>query len=516
MSTCAFAQVNVNGDRKFLGSVDTSTATMTQPFRLVETTPTGPCLLGWVETIDTGKLFRCRLGVWEEFTSGGGSGAVSSVFGRTGPVTAQAGDYSAFYPSLSGSYENPSWINSLVWSKLTGIPPSFTPSAHTQPASTITDFASASRALFSAGSGLSYNEATGEYSCTGCSGGPVSVEWSDVLNKPVSFPPSAHTQSASTITDFLEASRLAYTGEGCIDIDPDTGVITYTCTSSVDWDSVENKPTEFTPAPHTHQPSDVFELDLGLKLTDDELGIDETVVPLFYSGSAAPTTGEAYRFYFRSNGTIYYFVAQDTPIQLVNLSQLAAHATRALLSIDIPNNAANTSGNAATATALAATPTTCPSGQAPRGVLANGNATDCQSVSGGTDMFSSTPGATVPGGETGPPVVPAVRYTFFNGGVPSAFSASRNTRENVMVSSGTVSNCYVNTSSAQTGSALVFVLLKNGVATGIEISINGSAGIFSDTTHTATYSAGDLLSWQATNNSTATSAVVVSLNCRGN
>lgn len=37
----------------------------------------------------------------------------------------------------------------------------------------------------------------------------------------------------------------------------------------------------------------------------------------------------------------------------------------------------STSGNAATATALAATPTLCTTGQAPTGVLANGNATGC-------------------------------------------------------------------------------------------------------------------------------------------
>lgn len=36
-------------------------------------------------------------------------GAVSSVFGRTGAVTPQAGDYSAYYPQLSGSYVNPAW-----------------------------------------------------------------------------------------------------------------------------------------------------------------------------------------------------------------------------------------------------------------------------------------------------------------------------------------------------------------------------------------------------------------------
>jgi hypothetical protein len=44
----------------------------------------------------------------------------------------------------------------------------------------------------------------------------------------------------------------------------------------------------------------------------------------------------------------------------------------------------STSGNAATASALAATPTTCPSGQSPTGVAANGNATGCQTVGGST------------------------------------------------------------------------------------------------------------------------------------
>jgi hypothetical protein len=43
----------------------------------------------------------------------------------------------------------------------------------------------------------------------------------------------------------------------------------------------------------------------------------------------------------------------------------------------------STSGNAATATALASTPTLCSTGQAPTGVLANGNATGCASIGGG-------------------------------------------------------------------------------------------------------------------------------------
>lgn len=52
----------------------------------------------------------------------------------------------------------------------------------------------------------------------------------------------------------------------------------------------------------------------------------------------------------------------------------------ALVSGDIPNNAANTTGNAATATALASTPTLCTTGQAPTGILASGNATGCATL----------------------------------------------------------------------------------------------------------------------------------------
>lgn len=55
-------------------------------------------------------------------STGTGSGAVSSVFGRTGTITAAEADYSSYYPLLSGSYNNPSWLNQLAWSKITGAP----------------------------------------------------------------------------------------------------------------------------------------------------------------------------------------------------------------------------------------------------------------------------------------------------------------------------------------------------------------------------------------------------------
>jgi hypothetical protein len=50
------------------------------------------------------------------------SDAVSLVFGRAGNIVSNSGDYAAFYPSLSGSYVDPSWISSLSWSKITGRP----------------------------------------------------------------------------------------------------------------------------------------------------------------------------------------------------------------------------------------------------------------------------------------------------------------------------------------------------------------------------------------------------------
>ena len=54
------------------------------------------------------------------------TGAVSSVFSRTGAVVAVAGDYTAAQVTnavdQSQSYSNPAWITSYAWSKITGAP----------------------------------------------------------------------------------------------------------------------------------------------------------------------------------------------------------------------------------------------------------------------------------------------------------------------------------------------------------------------------------------------------------
>jgi len=67
---------------------------------------------------------------------------VSSVFSRTGTVTAQVGDYTAAQVtnavSTSGSYADPSWITGLAYSKLTGVPSTFTPASHVHAGADIT------------------------------------------------------------------------------------------------------------------------------------------------------------------------------------------------------------------------------------------------------------------------------------------------------------------------------------------------------------------------------------------
>jgi hypothetical protein len=78
-----------------------------------------------VQLIDNGDGTKSQVVACPD-CAGGGGGAVASVFGRTGTVTAQTGDYTAAQvtnaASTAGSYANPAWITSLIWSKITSTP----------------------------------------------------------------------------------------------------------------------------------------------------------------------------------------------------------------------------------------------------------------------------------------------------------------------------------------------------------------------------------------------------------
>lgn len=105
-------------------------------------------------------------------------------------------------------------------------------------------------------------------------------------------------------------------------------------------------------------------------------------------GSGTVAAGTAGQFaYYNSNGTTV--------------------AGRTLLAADIPTLNQNTSGNAGTATALAANPTDCTSGQYANAIVANGNLTCAQVSAAQISGLVTTLGT--PGSDTNFPTEKAVR-----------------------------------------------------------------------------------------------------------
>jgi hypothetical protein len=99
------AQSTVTGSKTMQGSWDASGASATKPAKSGATLP-ATCNIGefFFNTAAAAgqNLYLCAsANTWTQVTSGGGGGAVNSVFGRTGTVSAQSGDYS--FSQLSGT-----------------------------------------------------------------------------------------------------------------------------------------------------------------------------------------------------------------------------------------------------------------------------------------------------------------------------------------------------------------------------------------------------------------------------
>ena len=80
----------------------------------------------WIATLDWGKI----TGAPSSFPPSGAAGGDLSGNYPNPSVTWSNGytTYDARYPQLSGSYSNPTWINTLAYSKITGAPSSLPPS----------------------------------------------------------------------------------------------------------------------------------------------------------------------------------------------------------------------------------------------------------------------------------------------------------------------------------------------------------------------------------------------------
>lgn len=114
---------------KFLVSKTTEAMRLASSGRVLigTTTDDGTNLLqvqGRIKSASGGYVFPD--GTIQTTAFAAGASPVTSVFGRTGAVVAQSGDYSAAQitnaVSIAGSYSDPSWITGLAWTKITGAP----------------------------------------------------------------------------------------------------------------------------------------------------------------------------------------------------------------------------------------------------------------------------------------------------------------------------------------------------------------------------------------------------------
>jgi hypothetical protein len=102
----------------------------------------------------------------------------------------------------------------------------------------------------------------------------------------------------------------------------------------------------------------------------------------------------------------------------------------------------------------------------------------------------------------------ALRYFGFSNNV---VSTSEPLRRIFLPNACTLKNFYIRTNSQPATGSHVLTILKNGVATSIVVTIpaGSAAGVFSDTTNSVSFLAGDEISIQAVNNATANSGVII-------
>ena len=142
----------------------------------------------------------------------------------------------------SSSYANPSWITSLAWGKLTGVPSTFTPSAHTHVATEVSDSTVTGRSLLTAvdaaaarsaisAAAVSHTQAWSTITSTpttlagygitdpvvitsGSYANPswiTSLAWSKLTGVPLTFAPTAHTHVATEVSDSTVIGRSVLT-----------------------------------------------------------------------------------------------------------------------------------------------------------------------------------------------------------------------------------------------------------------------------------------------------------------
>lgn len=165
------------------------------------------------------------------------------------------------------------------WVDITNKPATFPPSAHTHTSADISDFGTAVAGAIPA-EYLTATEGDAAYQKLG-----VYDDWTEVTNKPATFPPSAHTHTSADISDFGTAVAGAIPAEYLTATEGDAAyqkLGTYD-----DWANITGKPTSFPPSAHTHAVADVTGLQTAL---DAKAPLAS---PTFTGTPAAPTPAAA-------------------------------------------------------------------------------------------------------------------------------------------------------------------------------------------------------------------------------
>lgn len=113
----------------------------------------------------------------------------------------------------------------------------------------------------------------------------------------------------------------------------------------------------------------------------------------------------------------------------------------------------------------------------------------------------------------GAAIVTASTTAFAPSGNTGNFNATENNRQFIFGVACVASDLTLITGTNQPASGnVIYTLRKNGVDTAITITIaaNAAAGTFSDSTHTVSFGANDLVSLKAVNNATGNSSGLIS------
>ena len=424
-------------------------------------TPSGSCspMMRAINTT-TGDEYNCSSGAWHKINNGGG--AVSSVFGRTGAVAAASNDYS--------------------YSQLSGIPSTFTPSAHSHVIGDTTGLQTAldgkqptgSYALTTtpSTSGTAPNWVTGvlnipDAGTSGVTAGTVSKTKYDAWD--------AKLGAAVTTLNTLTGATQTFATPGTTGTAPSwssTGTahtlnipmasaasVTAGLLSKTDYDTFNGKQAAlgFTPenSANKNAASGYAGLSAGSKITSSQMSavlassdltndsaLEKTANKNAASGYAGLDGSSKLTGAQQVYGTAANTAAQGNDSRITGAEQTAnknaasgyaglTSGTKltasegqevwalADLSDFTAKSGAGTTGIGTTlsslatsdilkwsgtdwvnataapkATALAATPALCSSGQAPTGVLASGDATGCTTITGGGSSIARLTGDT--------------------------------------------------------------------------------------------------------------------------